>query len=80
MLKEHQEDVPSSGAQGCPKCGHTEIEIEVEVVTKIWVQFGPSGEHEVTDVKNGDPFWEDDDAARCWRCTWTGRVRDLAER
>jgi len=65
--------------QKCPQCGHDEFETEVAVVTTLYVQFFPRGEHEINEFRGGDADWDERSPARCLnpRCTWSGNVREL---
>lgn len=59
----------------CPKC---ERDDTIEIAASVWVLL--TGDGSDSDASEfGDHEWDDDSAARCADCKWSGKVKDLSE-
>jgi hypothetical protein len=57
----------------CPECQSGE---QIIIAATHWTQLVPDGTDD-SDIKDGSEEWDDNSAARCGACEWSGTVADL---
>jgi len=59
----------------CPKCGSTQLKVEVSFAGQVACKFDESGNFELLDDVALDSSWDDASRCECIACHWSGEVQ-----
>jgi regulator of RNase E activity RraB len=77
QMDELETVVGNQNGYKCPSCGSRH---DLSVRSLIWTALVEDGSDPDGRTPDHDHYWDDDHAATCMACRWSGQVRDLEPR